>query len=310
MRRLAAIAAVVALAGCGSAPTAPAPGVGTPIIPAPASFEGVWALKYQLADCSGERHCVLLKGSTYDFSLRVVRNGAGYDGVVLLPSGQAHVDVAGSVDAEGGLVLTGTLRAPFPTGYDVEVTRLRLPAASGSVTGELDYTLRGPSTPWIFGTARRAGPLVSATKVANIVPASVRDFTGKWSGRVATRECSSVGWQDCYPLEPREVWNFDLTLTDAGAQVAGIFQSPRRANVEGAVSGTTITLHGTGEDTNNSGLNAVITTIRPSSLTRDLVGRLKGSLSLEIRWLWKDGRVSSSDFRVIELIDVVLMPPS
>lgn len=309
MRRLAALAAVVVLAGCGSAPTSPAPAPG-PLVPAQASFEGVWALKYRTAECSGERHCAGLIGQTYDFSVRLIRSGSAYDGVVLLPGGSFHVDVTGTVDADGALVLSGVQRPPIPDSYEAEVTRLRLPAAFGPVTGELDYVLRGGAAPWIGGKARWAGPLVSATKIADIIPASVREFTGTWSGRAATRDCSSVGWQDCHPLEPRELWKFGLTLSDAGAQMTGLFETPRRAVVEGTVSGSTITLQGLGEETNSSGLKAVITTVRPSALTRDAVGRLKGSLSLEIRWLWNDGRVYSSDFRVIELIGVVLMPPS
>lgn len=279
-------------------------------MPVSAPFDGVWNLKYRATNCSGERHCPWVLGSTYDFSVRLVSSGAGYTGVVLLPSAGANVDVAGTVDPSGALVLTGIRRAPVVhrNVRDVEVTRLSLTRAGGGVAGDFEYVTRGEWTGWYGVESRRTGPLVSAVRVSD--SATPRDFTGTWSGSVATRDCSAVGWQACYPLETGELWNFELTLAEAASRVTGLFTTPKDAAVEGTVTGATVRLHGAGEDRTSSGLISVITTVRPSDLTRDKVGRLKGSMSMEIRWLWKDGRVSSTDFRAIELIDVVLRPPS
>jgi hypothetical protein len=273
------------------------------------TFEGVWNLKYRAEVCEGERHCFAVKGQTYDFSVRLVRAGLGYDGVVLLG---ANVDVTGTVDSTGALVLSGIQHpaVDHSSVREIEIRRLRLTREAGVFGGDLDLVTRGEWTGWMGTESRRTGPLVSAVKVGDITPASSRSFAGTWAGRVATRDCSFVGWQACYPLEQRELWNFQLTLTESGGRVTGLLTDPRDAAIDGTVAGGTIVVQGAGDDRNNSGLTNVITTVRPSTFTRDEVGRLKGSLSLEIRWLWKDGRVSSTDFRVIELIDVVLRPPS
>lgn len=309
MRRLAAVAVALILAACGGSPTMPAPGGSAPVLSLVAPFEGVWTFKYRVDQCSGERHCFAVLGKTYDLSVRLVATATGYDGVVLLP-GWANIDVTGTVDASGAVVLSGVRRRIYDNDYEreVELTRLRLASDGVAVTGDVEYTSRGPWNSEYGTETRRTGAVVAGTRFADRTATSLSDFTGIWSGRVATRDCSSVGWQGCYPLEARELWGFELTVTGAGGRVSGLFKSPAAANVEGNVSGASMILQGTG-DRSGSG-HTGITTIRPSTLTRDRVGRLKGSLSIEMRWNWNDGRVSSTDFRVIELIDVVLRPPS
>lgn len=308
MRRLAPIAVALAVAACGGSPTTPAPVGSAPILQLVAPFEGVWNFKYRADQCEGERHCFAVLGQTYDFSVRLVGTASGYEGVVLLPG--ANVDVTGTIDASGALLLSGVRPRIYANDFEreVEVTRLRLASDGSAVTGDLEYKTRGEWNGWFGTESRRNGPIVAATRLADSTSTSLDDFNGIWSGRVATRDCSSVGWQGCFPLEARELWDFELTVTGTGSRVSGLFRRPTAATVEGNVSGASMILQGAG-DSRGSGHTGV-TTIRPSTLTRDRVGRMKGSLSIEMRWLWNDGRVSSTDFRVIELIDVVLRPPS
>ncbi|HUF22933.1 MAG TPA: hypothetical protein VMN81_02305 [Vicinamibacterales bacterium] len=300
MRRLAVAFTVVVLAGCGASPTTPGPGA--PSAPASLGFEGVWQFDYRVETCHGLRHCFAYLNTTRTITLRAIRGTSGFDGVVTVFSD--NVDVGGRI-AGGTLSLRGVRRPAIANDYEVEVTQLDLRHERSEVMGTFEYTVKGPSNSVFFGSSRVGGPVTAARLLAPVGPAG---FAGTWKGRVAVRDCSSVGWQNCYPLEPHELWNFELSVAESGGRVTGLFQRPARADVEGTISGATMQLQGTGEGAGSSHTSVV--TVRPSTFTRDAVGRLRGTMSLDMRWLWTDGRVSTSDFRVIELVGVVLMPPS
>jgi hypothetical protein len=309
MRRLTtAVVSLALAAACGGSPTTPAPGA---VLTPAETFEGVWNLTYRADQCTGYRHCFALQGVTYEFPVRLVKAGPGYDGVALLMHhAGANVDLKGTVDSTGTLTLTGFQRAPqvYPYFRDVEVTRLRLTRDSGVVTGDFDFTTRGDSDSWHAAQTRRSGPLVSAVKVADITPISSRQLAGTWTGLLATRDCSSVGTYPCSPFTPAEAYNFELIVTDGGSAVSALLEKPRRVTLEGAVSGSTVVVRGSAQRRDTT--STELLTVRPSTLTRDEVGRLKGSLSVEMRWVYDDGRTSSSDFRVMELLQGVLRPPS
>lgn len=305
MRRLAAAAFAVAIAAaCGGAsPTSPLPG--GPPVPAAASFEGVWRFQYRTEQCGGDRNCFALLGRTADFSVRLMKAGGAYAGVVLLSG--ANVDVTGMVDADGALVLTGVRPAAVEYDTRVEVERLALRHDGATLAGDVTVTAEGHSS-YEYGEWRKGGPIVSSAKVAEISDSLISDFTGTWIGNVAERSCVSGDLQNCDSVVPRDVNSFALTLTGAGGRVTGVLRDPRDASIDGTIAGATLLAQGHFEERGTTGL-VRITTVRPSSLTRDILGRLKGTLRVEVQSTIPDGRVFSSAY-VFELIDVVLMPPS
>lgn len=309
MRTLIAASLALALtAGCGGSPTSPGPVAGVP--PDTSSvFTGVWQLEYRLDECAGERHCVLLKGQTYPFSLRLVKSGAGYDGIVTVAG--ENVDVTGTIGPDGSLALTGVRRAMFASDYQTEIKRLLLRYEDGRLTGSLEYTVTGTPSPWLFGTSRRFGQILTATRHGRISPVDAAILGGTWTGRLAVRDCSSVGWPACYPHEADELWPIELTFSQAGSGVTGSVRisGSTQIAVAGHASGSTITIHGS-TTAPNYAFDAV-STLRHSTLTRDIVGRLKGTIAFDIKWIPKLPDLWSykeTDFRAAELISVALKP--
>ena len=150
---------------------------------------------------------------------------------------------------------------------------------------------------------------MSAAKVGEISDSLISDFTGTWTGSIVTRDCSSTGSSSCTSLRPEEVWNFELTIGSMGSAVIALLVKPAKLTLEASVSGSAVVVHGVAEERNSS--YTTVWTVRPSTLTRDEVGRLRGSLSMEWRRTYKTtGDAVVSDFRVIELIDVDLKPPA
>ncbi|MEX2269973.1 MAG: hypothetical protein WD690_00790 [Vicinamibacterales bacterium] len=303
MRRLAATFAVIVLAGCSASPTKPAPGA--PAVPASSSFEGVWEFDYRVETCNGLRHCFAFLNATRTITLRAIRGTSGFDGVVTVFSD--NVDVGGSI-AGGTLSLRGIRRPAIANDYEVEVTKLDLRRERAEVTGTFEYTVKGPSNTSFFGSSRVGGPVTAARLLGPVGPVG---FAGTWNGRVAVRDCSSVGWPDCYPHEPRDTYPFELSVAQHGSTVAGTLRVSGSTviNVEGTAAGNAVTLHGTATEPNYA--FDEVTTLRPSTLARDGVGRLNGSITFEIAWppklpdLWT---YKATDFRAVELVNVVLKP--
>jgi hypothetical protein len=304
MRRgLAPVALIVALAAaCGGSPMAPLPG--GPPVPTSSSFEGVWNLKYRTDVCEGDRNCFAMTGRTVDFSVRLMRAGGAYVGVVMLSG--SNVDVTGVIDDGGSLVLTGLRRAAVQ--YDAHVeARLALRQDAGTIAGDLELNGPGLSPPF-YAHWRRAGPIVSAARAGEI-NSSVSDFAGTWTGNATVRRCSSAAPQNCDSVPESDVRSFELTLTQSPGGVTGLLMDPREAPVDGTVAGGTMLLSGVREQKSDSRLFNVVTTVRPSNLTRDAVGRLKGTLSIEVRSFYTDLGVITYDY-LFDLIDVALRPPS
>ncbi|MEX2269974.1 MAG: hypothetical protein WD690_00795 [Vicinamibacterales bacterium] len=305
--RLTPLCLLVAFAAaCGGAtPTSPSPS-GFPPVPQASQFEGVWQIEYRIAECNGLRHCFAFNGTTRTIGLRLVAEGGGYDGVVSVSN--ENIDVTGTIGVDGALVLTGIRRPAIAADLEVEIKQLQLRLLESGAAGNFDYTVKGLVSSF-FVNSRLAGPIVSAERVGSISTVNAKTFTGTWKGRIAVRDCSSVGWRDCYPLEPHELWNVELVLTQTGNRISGLLKAPGGVTIEGSATGSTAQLAGAA--TSAAPSHTTFTTLRTATLTRDLVGRLKGTLSLEMRWHWNDPpRVSSSDFRVIELIDVIRSGPS
>jgi hypothetical protein len=287
--------------GCGRGPTTPDGGA-----PAASSFEGVWSLEYFVADCTGYRNCFAFLNTKRTVTLRLAPGGAGFEGVVSI--GLDNVDVSGSV-AGSTLQLQGIRRPAIATDVEIEVTKLDLTDAGLLVTGAFEYTARGASNPSFSGNARMGGTITSAQLLA---PSAATGWTGTWEGRVAVRDCSSIGWPDCYPHAQRDTYPFTLALAQQGSAVTGTLQvsGSTIVNVSGTASGNSVMLQGSGVEPNHA--FDEVTTLRPSTLTRDKVGRLSGTIAFEVAWPPKlpSWTYKATDFRVVELLNVAAKPPS
>jgi len=293
------LAFILTAAACGS-PTSPSASAQ----PSPAGFEGVWELEYVPDTCTGLRHCFAVLNKPSTITLRALRGASGFDGVVILGPGN-NVDVSGSL-AGGALSLRGTRPAAVANDAEVEITRLELRRERTEFSGHFEYSARGPSNSSFFGSSRVGGPITAARLLG---PLDTAGFTGGWHGRVAIRECSSVGWPDCFPHEPRDTYPLQIALVQEGGAVAGTLRilGSTVMTVEGTAAGDAITLQGSSTEPNYA--FDEVRTLRPSTLRRDAVGRLHGVISLQIAWppklpdLWT---YKATDLRVVELISVAL----
>lgn len=305
MRRAAALTLCALLAAsCGPAPTGP--GGGEPA-PSPASLEGVWQFDYLVTDCTGYRHCFAFLNTTRTVTLRAARSGAGVDGVVTVGLVD-NVDVSGSA-VGNTLHLRGIRRPAIANDFEMEITKFDLTRDDGRLTGAFEYTVKGAPNSSFFGASRLGGPITSARMIA---PIAVAEWSNSWRGFIAVRDCSSIGWPDCYPHEPREIYPLTLTITQQGNAVAGTLQvsGSTNINVSGTISGNSVTLQGSGVEPNHA--FDEVSTLRPSTLTRDKVGRLSGTIAFEIAWPSKlpSWTYKATDFRVVELLNVTVRPPS
>ena len=290
-------------AACGGTPTAPIPG-GAPV-PASASFEGVWEIEYRITQCDGLRHCGFFLNTTRKLTLRVARVSGAFDGVVLFSG--TSIDVRGNITA-GTLELRGSRPALSSSDYGFAVTRLDLRREGDAVTGAIEYTNNGPMDSTFYGRSRVGGPM---TGVRLLGPATVNGFSGMWSGHAAVRDCSSIGWSECYPHRQRETHDVELTLMPSGSRVTGRLRVSGSTDiaVEGTTAGRSVTIHGTATEPNYA--FDEVTTLRPSTLTLDAVGRLTGAIAFQIEWPPKLPDIWSykiTDFRVVELVSVALKP--
>ena len=132
-------------------------------------------------------------------------------------------------------------------------------------------------------------------------------FQGTWSGKFIIRDCSTVGWPDCYPQRRNEIYpSFDLTLTQTSDRVEGTLRiSPNTLSVTGIASGNVLTLQGSVAQP-VSGANVAVR-ITEWSTTRDAAGRMKGSFRYvnEVTWTVPDRGVWSTKYEA-ELVSMVL----
>lgn len=306
MRRPAAVAFAIVLAACGGAPpTSPVPGAAP--APVASSFDGVWQFEYRVEECVGERHCGTTIGSTRKFNARVLSAAGAAVGVVSM--GGDNIDVTGTAASDGSLVLRGVREPAIPQDHAIEVSRLQLRRSESGLTGSIEHIVTAPAAiEWPFRTVRVGGTITTVTRVADLPPAGAAGFAGRWVGRVVPRDCTPVGTQYCSALEMREVGDFILTLTESSGRVIGQFERHPVANVSGTSSGSTLTLEGTTEVVGPGYTRT--TTVRSSTFTRDALGRLRGTMSLEVRTIYTDGRVISNDYRMIEFLNGLQTLPS
>jgi hypothetical protein len=303
MRRLAA-AVLVLTAACGS-PTSP-----SPLIPSGQSstlLEGVWEIDYRVDQCVGYWYCGVVIQTAHTLTLRTTRSGSAVHGVVTIRGDS--IDVAGTASSAGVLELHGVRKAAIATHAEIEVTKLEFGRDRTRYLGSLEYTVTGGSNDVsIFGQMRAAGRVTGARKLASSVRAG---FGGVWRGWIAVRECSTIGWTQCSPVPSNIVHPLELTLTQQGSTVSGTLRVSGGvlAQVEGTIDGQSVSLQG--ETSNPSAAMTEVRVLRPTTLARDALGRLNGTLSFHIEWRPTPGSswtYRATDFAKVELIGVILEP--
>jgi hypothetical protein len=260
-----------------------------------------------MTSCGGERHCVLFIGTERDASLRVMRTGSTYTGVLTVYS--QPVAVSGVMTPDGELTLTGRKTPAIAADLEIEVTALRVKLVDGATTGVLEYVVRGmPVGAWVFGDVRHAGQITSAQRVVDAARFDEAQFGGSWHGRFVVRQCSWVAWLWCYPYEDDRVHFFQLDLTQTGNEVAGMFRlSPLEVPVTGRVTGGVLEL--TGEHTRVISGGSEVARLRSWSSRRDLFGSMTGTFSFELTWpgIGDGSRLYSTTYHSAEIVSTVLV---
>lgn len=272
-------------AACGSGPAAPAP-QGFGLTHASAQYEGAWRIEYRVAECSGRRHCFALLGQTQLITANLVATGnSDFAGVVSI--GNEHVDVRGALATDGSLLLNGIRQALLPGDYQTRIDRLELRVVNGVPAGSFDFTTTGPPDGAFYGPSRLAGAIVSAVRQPALPGALATRFDGMWTGRLVIRDCTTVGWPNCYPHDADEVWPIELSLTQSEDRASGslYISEGTRILVEGRVMGHVLELSGSTTKPNYAFDR--VETLHPSILTRDKLGRLAGTIAFDVKWVPK-----------------------
>jgi hypothetical protein len=271
-RLLATLAAVVLTACSSSTPTVPGP-----VTPAAASYEGVWAITYTVAECGGFRQCVHWRGESRTVHLQVTPGADGYAGVLQLEP-HLHVSLAGSIGADGRLTLKGIRRAALSDDYETDVEALTLPVAGSPSTapgGSIRFATRGPNNSWLFGSALTSGPITVAERTE---PLSSSSFNGKWTGSFPGNNCVATGWTHCFPFWDDTTYPLTLQLVQSGGAVSGTV----------SMSGSAIPVSGTASPPQSG--TTMTHRLETDGLQMDKLGRITGTLRLVTTWEWKDGR--------------------
>jgi hypothetical protein len=316
MRTLPALVLLLAgSVGCGSdsrvsaVPTSPSPPGGAATAPPPAtpSFAGVWQGEYRLTACQGVRHCVLFIGSARPFTLRLEQAGAAVAGVF---TGDVVANVTGVVSASGELVLRGGAAAVsrFDSSVDMQRITLRL-AEAGQLAGSLDYAVTWPAdSPYLASTgpgSTRSGEITRAARGTGSVDDLSR-FDGAWHGRFVVRECTPVGWRQCYSHEHAEVVSLQADLRQNGATVEGtVVIPPYTIPVRGTTEGSRLRIEGDLVSPVSGG--RMVVRLSDWLATRDRVGRLEGRFAYDVAFV-QDTGVTLSTRYTNELVGVVLSP--
>lgn len=136
--RIGAFVLIVALvSGCGgNSPTAPTPS------PIP-QINGQWRGPFSVTGCAetglavGSGACALLQSGTISFTPQ--QSGGNVSGPLIF--GQVSVQVSGTIDNTGVLVLAGN--APQPNGFTVTVTTFRATVTGSSMSGTFAFSIIG-----------------------------------------------------------------------------------------------------------------------------------------------------------------------
>lgn len=246
-------------------------------------------------------------GTTREASLRLVRTGPIYAGVVTVFG--THVIVSGEMTPDGELALSGRKAPVTATDQEVEVTTLRLRLAEGSTTGVLEYVVRGmPIGAFFFGDVRHAGQITNAQRLADTSTFDQTRFSGSWRGRFTVKQCSFAGWLWCYPYRESEVHSFTLELSQAGNDVVGTFTlGPTVIPLSGTVAGGVLELRGESSRAISGGF--AVERLTAWSSQRDLAGSMTGSFKLELTWpgLGDGTRLYSTTYHSLELVSTALV---
>jgi hypothetical protein len=215
--------------------------------------------------------------------MRLSRDGSQVSGVFQAES--FAVPVIGAVSDTGSVSLRGTRASPGPNSPTVELVSFT--TASGELTdAQLRYELRYPNT----ASTGTNGPVQAMTgRVTQVHRGDTTpptSFTGTWRGNAFTRDCSVVGWLFCWPEERFHEYVVTLVLSQSGDRVSGTFTFVARVlNVTGTVSGNSVTLDEARDERPVSSARDVFRLER-STLTRDAVGQLTGSLRYVRETIW------------------------
>ena len=293
---------VLLAAACGGSPASPSSTAGS----LSDAFAGVWQVEYRVTECSGERHCAQFIGQVRQAALRLARMDTSFEGAFTIVG--ETISVTGSLGPDGELALKGLRPAVLPSDLEVEIVRLRLRRGITGLSGDLEYTIRGPSNVSFFGFARQKGDIITAKRTANISASPLDlNFTGSWKGQFVVRECTSAGWPSCYPYGMDRVHSFTLSLRQIGSDVEGSLTiSPLTIPVSGMVAAGTLELRGSQNRPISGGSEVVH--ITSWSTRRDIVGRMTGTFAFTLEWpgLGTGDVLYTTVYRRLELQSTVL----
>ena len=300
MRRsiLAGFCLLVACSKAPQAPTSPPPST-APV--ALAQFSGLWSGAFRIATCEGERHCVLFRGSSRPFELRLKQSGASVRGV--FNGNQSITDVTGTVLNDGTLTLSGADPGASSGGGGVTArVELRF-SPEGALQGTVWYETRPLAQNAEFSsTVVLGGDVISAER--SDLASFVTDVTGAWTGSFVVRTCMPRGIY-CHPLRDQEVELVEMTLSASGSAITGtctVGGSAMRIPLSGTVSGSTIRL--SGEITvPPAGGGPLLLRVSDWAGTIDEFGRMKGSFTYE--FAYPSGSPTLGESAVLELWQVV-----
>jgi hypothetical protein len=274
---LIACAAWLCAAACSSerTPSSPSPIMTTP----QSSFSGVWTGEYRITRSTGSRHSDFEIGTMGHFAVRLAQTGDAIVGALEFVEAETWVDISGTAEKDGTLVLAGTQGAVSSnddTGK-IEVTRfaIRVTDDQAGLTGVLEYTVR-------YSAAYQSMVLSRSTEIVRAVRAAptalVPTFAGHWLGQWVVRSCSSAGSRSCYPFAPGYTLHFELILTQTGTSVSGTLTLGReQIPVTGTAMGCSLTLEGSAQ---GASPGSAVRLVAWSS-TADRVGRMIGSFNFE-----------------------------
>jgi hypothetical protein len=204
-------------------------------------FGGVWRGEYKPTSCSASRQSRFCLGGLLRFTLHLEESGRVVTGTLFVA--EELIDVRGSIDQNGDLLITGR-REPVSR-YDhaavLNGMTLRLDDA-GYLAGSLDYAIDYQDDPYSYAPTIIRGDISSSVYTAM----ADSSFSGRWYGRFVVRDCTpysdapfcrydAPGWLDFITLE----------INQSGPSVSGIVTIyGNHVPVSGSASGDNLTLAG------------------------------------------------------------------
>ena len=242
MRRVLALAFL--LAACGGSPSSPSqPPASPPPVPLTfADFSGLWTAKYRMTACEWERHCVFYMGTERSFDLRLIQTGSHVHGLYV--EDWSATDIDGDVSTDGSLVMSGVTGPVSSRDGSFRVTEIRLRLGPArDLQGQVSYENRLPPQYSEIGLGMKAsGEIVAAAR--SDLATFAADADGTYRGRFVVRSCTPLS-SYCYPNELDEVPMLTLTLShDASGATASYQQSGAPFLLRGTLSGRSLLLDG------------------------------------------------------------------